>query len=237
MIAFACDYDGTLLIKGRISQENIQAVKDFQRQGNLFGVCTGRSLKGILLTCPDIAFDFYILAGGALVYDSDFHVIFKETLPKTLVEEIYNRYGSRYETVIQANDTVYSLTRPHPLQTLVTSIAEIPGDLYGLSMAAGKDAIAVSEVLNEEFPDIQAYANVTNIDITSRKAGKGIALKALKEHFENIKTAGMGDSFNDVPLLQECDFPFSFDEKLYDRAVVVNSVAEAIAVLLKKYHL
>lgn len=53
MKLLASDFDGTLLLHPNrndniILKNDKKAIKKFQKEGNLFGICTGRSLDGVL---------------------------------------------------------------------------------------------------------------------------------------------------------------------------------------------
>ena len=50
MILLASDYDGTLKRQGKISETDIMAIQNFQREGNLFSLITGRSISMIRYT-------------------------------------------------------------------------------------------------------------------------------------------------------------------------------------------
>ena len=136
---FASDFDGTLYFMDqpeRVKPADLAAIADYQRRGGLFGVCTGRSLQGVRLSIGDaVRFDFYILVSGALILDGSLRQVWKRVVSRALIEELCERYRG-YEMVIQANDTVYTFDRPHPLQTKIVALADIAGDdLYGISMA------------------------------------------------------------------------------------------------------
>ena len=76
MKALASDFDRTLFFYDESGSyyrlEDVQAIKHFQSLGNLFGVCTGRSYKGIEDFNPhQIDYDFYILCSGAKILDDE----------------------------------------------------------------------------------------------------------------------------------------------------------------------
>ena len=78
MKVLASDYDGTLLFNEKFKEGDLKKIKEFQKAGNLFGLCSGRPFKGIYEFCkPYIDFDFYILCTGALVLNKEREVIYK----------------------------------------------------------------------------------------------------------------------------------------------------------------
>lgn len=93
MKILASDFDNTLLFhdqeKSYYRLEDVQAIKKFQAQGNLFGVCTGRSYNGVInWNSEGIEYDFYILCSGAKILDKQGNVIFQKFINKSLVSEI-----------------------------------------------------------------------------------------------------------------------------------------------------
>ena len=61
MKVLASDYDGTLLFNEKFKEGDLKKIKEFQKAGNLFGLCSGRPFKGIYEFCkPYIDFDFYM---------------------------------------------------------------------------------------------------------------------------------------------------------------------------------
>ena len=59
----ASDYDGTLFFgeeEPNFRERDIKAIKEFQKAGNLFGICTGRPYQGITPFIPEsIHLDFF----------------------------------------------------------------------------------------------------------------------------------------------------------------------------------
>ena len=67
----ASDFDGTLNDKDTgISPENVAAIKEWQSEGNKFGLVTGRNLELTKLGLEgyDIKLDFYVGLNGAVVW-------------------------------------------------------------------------------------------------------------------------------------------------------------------------
>ena len=96
MKALACDFDGTFYFMGEnepIKQCDIDAVKEFQAQGHLFGFCTGRPLIGLTdYLDKNVKADFYILNSGATIFDKNQNLIFEKTIPKEITDTLMT-YG------------------------------------------------------------------------------------------------------------------------------------------------
>lgn len=214
---FASDFDGTLYFMGQkedVRPADIAAIEAYQRHGGLFGVCTGRSLKGVRLAIGDrVKFDFYILVSGSLILDSSLKTVYKRCISRELLSELCERY-SGYEMVIQANDTVYTFGHPYPLQTKIAALEDIAGsDLYGVSLATESVDAArrLTEEINADYPELlTAHQNIVDVDVAPKGCSKGRALDRLRTHFAESRIGAIGDAYNDIPMLDQADMPFTF---------------------------
>ena len=48
MKVLASDYDGTLLFNEQFKEGDLKKIKEFQKAGNLFGLCSGRDRKSVV---------------------------------------------------------------------------------------------------------------------------------------------------------------------------------------------
>ena len=73
--------------------------------------------------------------------------------------------------------------------------------------------------------------------MVAKGCSKGTGIEFVKAHYGIDKMCGIGDSFNDLPMLRQADTSFTFDysaEKVQAEAdYVVNTVADAVKILLK----
>ena len=240
----ACDFDNTLYFmkdEEPLRAADIFAILYYQQRGGLFGLCTGRSLVGVTgIIRPYIRPDFYILASGALVLDGEEKVLFKKCLPLQTVEEIYCRFVDPDPTttraVIQANDTVYTLGPESYMQTHIDSFAALEdADVYGLSLAApDKDAAAQTAAqINESYgEEVAAFLNVTHVDLVPRGCSKGHGIEVIRSRFSVREMYGIGDSYNDLPLLRSVDHPWTLpcapQEVQQASEGIVRSVSELL---------
>lgn len=240
--AFASDFDKTFYFGDRdphIGSEDLQAALDFQSGGNLFGVCTGRSLHGIDFVMSGVLdFDFYILATGSLVLDRQRNIIYRSLSNVDAIKDLNAEYEGKTSIIIQANDTVYNFGEPLPMQTHVDSFDEIGPNIYGLSMYVGSAESAKSEAahINDEFgSDLVAYPNSRIVDVVARGCSKGHAVTVAKEHFGVECMAAAGDSFNDISMLDSADVSFTFESSPSDvqshATHVVSSISQAFEML------
>ena len=69
----------------------------------------------------------------------------------------------------------------------------------------------------------------------TKRCSKGTGIKIIKDHYQLEKMAGIGDSYNDLPMLKVVDTAFTFktspQEIQKQVHYCVNDIAEAIALL------
>ena len=90
----------------------------------------------------------------------------------------------------------------------------------------------MANIIHEKFKgQITAFRNTQYVDIVPFGCSKGLGIDFIRKYL-NINTfAGIGDSMNDLPMLEKVDTAFTFvdaHEKLRQNASLVSSVAEAI---------
>ena len=97
----ASDLDGTLLFKGKVSDENKEALKRFKTNGGIFSLSTGRAYNEIetVIKDMDIRPDYFILNNGALILDDKAEVIHKSDLDYKVTKEIL-AYIKKYTDMV-----------------------------------------------------------------------------------------------------------------------------------------
>ena len=238
MKALASDFDGTLYFENGVKEDDRKAILAFQKH-HLFGLCTGRPLIGVqhyLENC--IQPDFYIVSSGACILDKEGHVLYEQTLSKDMTKTIFEQYHEKAEVSIQADFRIYTLVQNSQIplaQTYVESIDCIGDDhIFGLSINAvnEKQAKQWTYDLNATYKEIMAFQNKEYIDIVKRGCSKGEAIKKLKSLLHLDYVYGIGDSYNDIPMLESADCSFTFydsPETVQKEAThLVSSICEAI---------
>lgn len=97
----ASDLDGTLLFKGKVSDENKEALKRFKTNGGIFSLSTGRAYNEIetVIKDMDIRPDYFILNNGALILDDKAEIIHKSDLDYKVTKEIL-AYIKKYTDMV-----------------------------------------------------------------------------------------------------------------------------------------
>lgn len=226
------DLDGTLLNSDKqLSAENRAALERAAGVGIEIVPATGRFYKGMPQIIRDLPFVHYAISiNGAQVYDvaNDKTVCSSEIewsravdVMKRLdtLDTIYDCYQdgwgwmtrSQYELAEQYAANIHSLEMIKQLRTPVPELKALLRE-----RASGVQKIQaffrdmdlrsrMLEKLPEEFPDLVVTTSiVNNIEINSREATKGIAVKKLAEYlgFSAEAVMAFGDDFNDITMLE-----------------------------------
>ncbi len=244
--AFASDLDGTLYSRSREPQilpADLAAVRAFRDMGGLFGLCTGRTLSGARHCTGDrLELDFIIAESGALIVDGTGQTLYERLLTRELAQSIIDPLLGRMPCVVHAEHEVYSFIDPWPGLACIRSLDEIGTDqIYDISAAPGTeaDAAALSERLKERFGEkISVFVNVSFVDIVAGGCSKGNALRELRRQMNINRLAGMGDSYNDLSMVEEADMGFTFPyapEGLRSKAdALAGSVAGALRTFMRE---
>ena len=93
----ACDFDGTLFRDGVVSEADLEAIADWRRSGNAFGIVTGRGRNTLLRDVKrfSIPYDFLICNNGAMICDEQAQDVYCAVLPEPVRAEIMDHPGMR----------------------------------------------------------------------------------------------------------------------------------------------
>lgn len=243
--ALISDIDGTLLHRSEVTPLTItHALDDFQKDGNLLGLCTGRALQGCQtlinalppLTLPSIFF------GGALIWDS----INRRTLMSMPCDlSILDVMQTILRTYPSVSITFNTESQGWTLRT--NQILQTRGVLYDRSCPL-IDEVPVRErqilkvLLTDADPEILNEIRLTLLDpslfhgvfasrhfmeITDSKVNKGTAIQHLSllvPHMKEYKVWAAGDAPSDAMMKPYVD-AFAAPE---DANPTVLSVADFI---------
>ncbi len=235
--AFASDFDSTLYFREGFHQEDIQAIRKAQEAGVLFGVCTGRSLHGVSVPSKDlIHYDFFIVATGSLIVDSKGKEIYSHTIDKEDVYHITKKYQNKYKIAYNAGYDFYSLTDEYEVVIKIASLDQLPERMHGISFLSESSDVAdsICKYLNKTY-NVSAFHNGPFVDVTAKNCSKGVAIQFLKDYYHIDQIAGMGDSYNDLPLLESVDRSYTFPSSPVELKSTVDKVTPGIAKSLEDF--
>lgn len=249
MKLLASDFDGTLFFhseKDDMRIKDLEAIRKFQDEGNLFGICTGRHLNGIIDPTRDrVNYDFYIVNSGAVILDKNKNVIQKNMIKTEVAKKVVSEIDNSVEVTFIIDNQFYAINRKNdwPIRIIeVSSMDEInEAEIEGLAFHF-KDIDETTKVYNEiveKYNDIiDVYQNVNNLDFAPKGCSKGNALKMIMDYYkidkENMNC--IGDSWNDLPMFKSIENSFTFTYSPVDvqkeTKHVINNLEECISIIL-----
>jgi len=240
---FASDFDGTLYFYKadiKLPPQSVSKIEEYQKSGHLFGLCTGRQVGGLTpFITGFIEPDFFITSSGANIIDREFEEIYKCSIDRNIADALvkqYNPQGYRMTLDIEGNICVFDFMDYPGEYFVITGIDDAPEGLIhqvSIHTESLEDAASISESINECYGDyVEAFQNVVEVDIAPKgcSKGKGIEIirEYLKEKFGDIKIYGIGDSINDLPLIEAADVSYTFPYAPQILKDKVNKVVETI---------
>lgn len=243
---FATDFDGTLYFNNDpepVHAADLETIAAFQAAGGLFGACTGRPVHGLTAQSLGLVpFDFYIALTGATLHDRNVEPIIEASIPRDILREIFDAHQPLAKdglALVCAADDYWLLGEPPrdwlPIRS-ASSFENLPDPIQGMGMETDtvEQAIDLVAKINERYAGIAcAYTNLASFDVVPAGNSKGTGLVTAASHFGATLTGGIGDSYNDLPLLDAADVAYTFhsapDDMKSHADVLVDSVAEALA--------
>ncbi|MDD8049164.1 MAG: HAD-IIB family hydrolase [Thomasclavelia sp.] len=248
MKVLASDFDNTLFFRdsqvffeGYIKDEDKEAIKRFQRKGNLFGICSGRPLVGITRDVKDIQLDFYIVSSGAAIFDKDLKVIYENRINMDLVKKVIKKYGDdKSYSLADENDfcSINGEKHFHNRLPNYNNVDDIDKEYvvhFSIHFDNEKICHEYALKLEKDFPMLEGYQNIESLDIVAKGCSKGQGIKIMEEYLKvNSKDFScIGDNYNDIPMLEISDNSYTFNgspqgvKDIADK--YVDSIAECIS--------
>ena len=225
MEPFVTDLDGTLLHKENdVKKSTIELVKEMQRSGIKVATATGRILSSVRFLKGELGLnlDYYVLGNGSVVTDSNFNIIYKRSIDYKIIRALYEYLDNvqlKGRRNALTNENVYCLTgkpesdRPFFHESSIDDIA----DKEVVSFVAnyeGKDMKVIEEIaadMKQKFIEVEVFQNQHFIDVAPKGASKASGIKTVMEKLGDIKKLyTIGDSYNDIPMLQMTENSFTF---------------------------
>ncbi len=224
---FASDFDGTMYFykapdPDKLPAANVEWIRRYQQAGHLFGLCTGRQVGGLTPFLTGLVEpDFYITSTGANIVDRSFAPIYRRGVDRAVADAIVkemNPKGYRLTLDIEGDICVFAKMDYPGFYYVISGVDDAPpGLIHQVSIHTEHpdEAARVSAWINQRFGDhVNAFQNVQEVDIAPLGCTKGKGVLRLKEYmrsqYGDIVLYGIGDSINDMPLLEAADVSFTF---------------------------
>ncbi len=265
----ACDLDGTLLDgSGKVGNENWKAIEEMGKRGIHFVPSSGRSFMELPAELRESdLIRYYILSGGAVIYDKAqdrFEMICPKKETKNRVLDLFFQYPlcllahTGRESCVDADLHDAKSYRSFSLNPYWVEFAlekEKPVDrfkdfVYGLEsipmMVAFfrnmEDLNTCKKLLEKEEEILVVQSDPCNLEVVSRKAGKGNSLLRLARWLgiPREATIAVGDSSNDRTMLEEAGLSLAMSNampemKAISHQVICDNNSHCAAYILKHF--
>ena len=244
---FASDFDGTLYFYKadvKLPPENVEKIREYQQAGHLFGLCTGRQVGGLTPFISGLVEpDFFITSSGANIVDRNYQPILKRGVNREVADKLVKEYvpkGYRLTLDVEGEICVFAPMDYPGKYYVITGVDDAPKGLIhqvSIHTEALEDAAAISASINRRYGEfVEAFQNVIEVDIAPRGCSKGKGVMYLKEymkdHIGDCVLYGIGDSINDLPLLEASDVSYTFPyapKSVQEKATkVVETIVDAL---------
>jgi len=181
---FACiafDYDGTLAIEGRISDELLNSLARVKKTGRSIILITGRILKDLQIVFPQYdLFDLVVAENGAVLYCPATRITRKlcEQIPASFVEHL----KAKGVNPLEIGSVIVSTWHPNE-NIIIEAIHEFGFDLH---ISFNKGAVMI----------LPAGIN----------KGTGLAAALAQLGLSVHNTIGVGDGENDFVFMDKCEY-------------------------------
>lgn len=207
MKIIASDFDGTINYQGKISEDDKKAIKRFRKEGNKFGVVTGRDveLASWIKQENGFEFDFLICCTGAVIRSGEGELLYaKKGKVGPFFYEMVNKaleLGANFFAISNLMSKCY-----------VDALGKIPADFSMLDefthsnvgFPTNEGAKLFLDYVREAHGDkISAYQNGWHVDMPPASTSKVTGIYEYAKMFENAEIYTVGDNSNDIDMIKE----------------------------------
>ncbi len=220
MKLIATDYDGTLNYGSHVMEEDLRAINEWRKAGNLFVIATGRSKESIDLEMKknNLEVDYLVTNNGGMVFDNKgtefvsnyldlvtaLDIIYIAKVTEGIGGYTVNDGYKRHRIIL--DESIVDKRHVDLLPDLSEEeVMDLPNHSQIVISCNDSDlARDLCSELNQHFSDtIVAYSNDDFVNVVPKGVSKKTGLEFVSE-YANIDENDiyvMGDSYNDMPLI------------------------------------
>lgn len=192
MKVLVADFDKTLFDENYI--KNIESIKQFTDEGNVFVIATGRHKDLLIKDIKDynITYSYLICNDGAIIFDKEMNALYKKDIPKQTAIDILDILNKSKFVSEPGIYTGFDITN------------NIDGDVNGIyaKFSNRKEASKLLDIIRQKHDNIDAYLSIEWINIIEKEVSKGRSIKYLADKLgidgNNVYT--IGDGINDLSM-------------------------------------
>ena len=259
------DFDGTLANgKSEISARTEQTVREYVLSGGTFGICTGRMLTSILprarslglkglvaayqgAVIADIESGKVLLEGGLTVAEGiEICEAFEQMGLHIHLYELNGFYANMDDEALHLYERICGVkaevVKDKPLSALLKEGKVKPVKVLVMVEAEKRESVYQEALkrLGDKF--YVTYSAAFLVEVTSKQYSKATALAFLADHcgVSKKQTVAVGDSMNDLPMIQSAGVGFAVknaDARLKEYVPVFgySNDEDAVARIVEEY--
>lgn len=208
--ALISDIDGTLIRNGEVDLGTIETLQQIHDEG-LVILNSGRAFEEITAIEDEFHFnhlyDFAITCNGAYICTDKQKVLYNETIPRDVVDELLMLFADR-KSIVSSAGKVYYFDSLNEWDEAVDK-----NNVNKISIPFSDDHVAAHLAEVTETLDIRLELNRSCADFIPSQCHKGLGAHFLLEQLGILEDEAfiIGDDFNDIAMLHA--FPNSFTFK------------------------
>lgn len=196
MKILASDFDKTLFVEDlNTLKENIERIKEWRNQGNLFVIATGRNFPFLIkdIEAYQIPFDYAICNDGGKIFDNKKNCLFTKDIPLNCNQKIINRIKENSNISEWWIDSGNGLIKDETKRA--NAIIARPIEI--------EKAYPLLEQILKENQEVHGYISDNWINITEKTVTKKNGLLHLLEwlNLESANLYTIGDNDNDFDMI------------------------------------
>jgi len=234
---FLIDADNTLFPVGEqaIPKETTKCIKHAQKNGHIFTICTGRSLRDVKKIKGVKYFNYIAALTGTEIYDVKKKSIvrYSQTLNVNSVKKLVEYCEKKgfvwtYKTN-KSENSVFKIKKGSIFSAKKVSYSSFETDLLNEQVTQLLINTKVNKKVVEQFPDFKfivmpgGYTDVLKIDVS-----KGQAVEFFKGGFPKSKIIAIGDAENDVGMFKKADLAIAMQNATNAVKVKADKVTKSV---------
>ncbi len=217
-VLLCSDWDGTLSIQGKISKNNIEAIRYFQSEGGKFTLASGRFAGHFKQFESDILPNtLLVCAGGSCIMDRDGKIYYEKFCNHRIGEysKLLLHESSPYEgmeiTVRGHDPFVFDKKTVHsPEAKKIFAMDTIYKAIYLTSWDEESARRGIEYTKNLSFEGYMPVRSFPfSIELIPADAGKGRAIRWLGKKIGCSLLVAVGDYENDCDMLKAADYGYA----------------------------
>lgn len=220
-ILFCSDFDGTLASGREISDENINAIKYFQKEGGLFTVSTGRYPSYISEFKDKFIPNTYLIClNGTLICDQNHRSLYENKMSlsdsKALYTFIHDNCSGLERILVYDADGTHE-NKPSSELYKIIAVTDSP-----------ENCLKFKKIISEHFGNKYFISRSwpTGLEIINITAGKNVCVKYLKQITGSETLICIGDFENDAEMIKTADVGIAVANALPCIKAIADKVTE-----------